>query len=141
MKWVKSSQPKKQRKALFNAPLHKRQKLMAAPLSPELRKQYGVRSLPVRAGDEVVVMRGGFRGHKGKVARVDLRRMRIYIEGATINNARGEPRYYPIHPSNVMIVNLNLDDKKRREMLERRKAARELAARLREAAKPPAGQG
>jgi len=141
VKWVKSSQPKKQRRALFNAPLHKRQKLMSATLSPELRKQYGVRSLPVRVGDEVVIMRGGFRGHKGKVTRVDLRRMRIYVEGATINNARGEPRYYPIHPSNVMIVTLNLDDKRRREIIERKKTARELYARLREAARGATSAG
>jgi len=141
LKWVKSSQPKKQRRALFNAPLHKRQKLLSATLSPELRRQYGVRSLPVRAGDEVVVMRGGFRGHKGKVARVDLRRMRIYVEGATVNNARGEPRYYPIHPSNVMIVSLNMDDERRREIIDRRKAARRLLARLREAARGAVASG
>jgi len=144
VKWVKSSQPKKQRRALFNAPLHKRQKLMAAPLSPELRKQYGVKTLPIRKGDEVVILRGGFRGHRGKVTRVDLRSMRIYVEGATVNNARGEPRYYPIHPSNVMIVSLDLSDKRRRELLERKKAARELFKALQEAARGAAsgaGQG
>ena len=123
MRWVKSSQPRKQRRALFNAPLHKRQKLMSAPLSPELRKQYGIRNLPVRKGDEVVIMRGN-------VVRVDLRRMRIYVDGATIKNARGEPRYYPIHPSNVMIVSLNLDDKARREIIERKKKGRELQLAL-----------
>jgi large subunit ribosomal protein L24 len=130
MKWVKSSQPRKQRRALFNASLHKRQKLMSAPLSPELRKQYGIRNLPVRKGDEVVIMRGDFKGHRGKVVRVDLRKMRIYVEGATIKNARGEPRYYPIHPSNVMIVSLNLEDKARREIIERKKKAREIQLSL-----------
>ncbi len=130
MRWVKSSQPRKQRRALFNAPLHKRQKLMSALLSPELRKQYGIRNLPVRKGDEVVIMRGSFKGHRGKVVRVDLRRMRIYVDGVTIKNARGEPRYYPIHPSNVMIVSLNLDDKTRREIIERKKKGRELQLAL-----------
>ncbi len=130
MRWVKSSQPRKQRRALFNAPLHKRQKLMSALLSPELRKQYGIRNLPVRKGDEVVIMRGSFKGHRGKVVRVDLRRMRIYVDGVTIKNARGEPRYYPIHPSNVMIVSLNLDDKARREIIERKKKGRELQLAL-----------
>ncbi|MET1100886.1 MAG: 50S ribosomal protein L24 [Pyrodictiaceae archaeon] len=125
MKWTKSSQPRKQRRALFQAPLHKRRKIMAAPLSPELRKEYGIRSLPVRSGDEVVVLRGNWKGHKGKVVKVDLRRMRIYIEGVTVKNARGEPKYYPIHPSNVMIVKLNLDDKKRRELIERKRRLRE----------------
>ncbi|ABM81141.1 50S ribosomal protein L24 [Hyperthermus butylicus] len=134
MRWVKSSQPRKQRRALFNAPLHKRQKLMAAPLSPELRKQYGIRSLPVRVGDEVVIMRGDFKGHRGKVVRVDLRRMRIFVEGVTITNARGEPRYYPIHPSNVMIVSLNLDDERRRQIIERKRRQRELQLALMKAA-------
>ena len=125
MRWVKSSQPRKQRKAFFNAPLHKRQKLTAAPLSPELRQKYGIRSLPVRVGDEVVVMRGDWKGHRGKVVEVDLKRLRIYVEGVTVKNARGEPRYYPIHPSNVMIVKLNLDDKRRLEIIERKRKARE----------------
>ena len=125
MRWVKSSQPKKQRRAYFNASLHKRQKMMAAPLSPELRQQYGIRSLPVRVGDEVLIMRGMFRGHRGKVVRVDLKRMRIFVQGATIKNSRGEDRYYPIHPSNVMIVKLDLSDPRRREVIERKRKARE----------------
>lgn len=141
MRWVESSQPKKQRRALYRAPLHKRQKIVAAPLSEELRSKYGVRTLPVRKGDEVLIVRGGFRGHKGKVVRVDLKRYRIYVEGATVNNARGEPRYYPIHPSNVVIVSLNLDDKRRREIIERKRASRELVKALQDAARrlAPAG--
>ncbi|NPA04521.1 MAG: 50S ribosomal protein L24 [Crenarchaeota archaeon] len=130
MRLTESRQPRKQRKALFNAPLHKRQKLVSAPLSPELRERYGIRSLPVRKGDEVLIMRGDWKGQKGKVAKVDLKRMRIYIEGITVKNARGEPRYYPIHPSNVMIVNLNLDDKRRKEIIERRRKGREAVLKL-----------
>ena len=125
MRWIKSSQPKKQRRAFFNAPLHKRQKMMAAPLSKELREKYGIRSLPVRVGDEVVVMRGNWKGHRGKVVEVDLKRMRIYVEGVTVTNARGEPRYYPLHPSKVMIVKLNLDDRRRLEIIERKRRQRE----------------
>ncbi|MEM4738276.1 MAG: 50S ribosomal protein L24, partial [Acidilobaceae archaeon] len=60
-----SSQPRKQRLALFTAPLHTRQKLMSAPLSPELREKYGVKNLPVRKGDKVRIMRGDFKGHEG----------------------------------------------------------------------------
>lgn len=133
MRWTKSSQPRKQRRAFYNAPLHKRQKLVAAPLSPELRKQYGVRTLPVRVGDEVVIMRGMFKGHRGKIVKVDLKRMRIHVEGATITNARGEPRFYPIHPSNVMIVSLKLDDERRKAIIERKKQSRELLQTLKNA--------
>ena len=125
MRWTSSSKPSKQRKYLFNAPLHKRRKLMAAMLSPELREEYGIRNIPVRKGDEVIVLRGNWKGHRGKVVEVDLRAMRIYVDGVTIKNARGEPRYYPIHPSNVMIVKLDLSDPKRREYIEKRRNERE----------------
>lgn len=38
-------QPRKQRKFLYNAPLHLRGgKIMSAPLSKELREKYGVRT-------------------------------------------------------------------------------------------------
>jgi large subunit ribosomal protein L24 len=117
-----SKQPKKQRRAYYNAPLHKRQKLVSAPLSRELREKYGVRSLPVRKGDKVRIMRGDFKGHEDKVVRVDLKRYVIYVDGVTIKKADGTPVFRPIHPSNVMIIELNLDDDWRKKILERRGA-------------------
>lgn len=119
---TRSRQPRKQRRAYYRAPLHVRQKLMSATLSPELREKYGVRSLPVRAGDKVKVMRGDFKGHVGKVVKVDLRRYRIYIDGVTIKKSDGTPVFRPIHPSNVMIVELDLSDPWRKKILERRGA-------------------
>jgi large subunit ribosomal protein L24 len=117
-----SKQPRKQRKALYNAPLHIRQKLMSAPLSPELREKFGVRNLPVRTGDKVRIMRGDFKGHEGKVVKVDLKKLRIYVEGVTIKKADGTRVFRPIHPSKVMIIELNLKDPWRRKILERRGA-------------------
>ncbi len=122
---IKSSKPRKQRKAYFNAPLHKRQKFMTAPLSKELQAKLGIKRLPVRKGDKVMIMRGDFAGLVGKVVEVDLKRMRIFVEGATIRKASGETVYYPIHPSNVMIVELDLSDPKRKEIIERKRRARE----------------
>ncbi len=131
--WVKSSHPRKQRRAYFNAPLHKRHKFMTAPLSKELQKQLGIKRLPVRKGDTVLIVRGDFKGVKGKVVKVDLKRVRIYVEGATIRKASGEPVYYPIHPSKVVIVELDLSDPKRREIIERiRKAREEFLKKLQE---------
>ena len=115
-----SKQPRKQRKAYFNAPLHKRQKLMTAPLSPELREKYGVKNLPVRKGDKVRIMRGDFKGHEGEVVRADLKRYVIFVDGVTIEKADKTPVFRPIHPSNVMIVSLKLDDEWRRRIIERR---------------------
>ncbi len=130
---TRSSQPRKQRKAYFNAPLHIRQKFMTAPLSPELREKLGIKRLPVRKGDVVRIMRGDWKGHEGKVVRVDLKRIRIYVEGVTVKRADGTPRYYPIHPSKVMIVKLDLSDKRRQEIIERKRKAREAILAKKEA--------
>ncbi len=124
---TRSAKPSKQRKALFNAPLHKRQKLVTAPLSRELREKYGVKRLPVRSGDTVRVMRGKWAGHEGKVVKVDLKKIRLHIEGVQIKKADGTPVYYPIHPSKVMIISLNLSDPLRREIIERKKAKKEVS--------------
>ena len=132
---TRTSKPSKQRKMLFQAPDHIRYKHFAAPLAPELKKSYGTRSLPVRSGDTVRVMRGDHKGFEGKVARVDRKKFRIYVEGLTREKVDGSTVFVPIHPSKVMITKLNLDDKWRKKILERRKKAREIAEKVVE--KPP----
>lgn len=103
---MKSKQPGKQRKARYKSPLHRRQKLVSALLDGKLRAKHGRRSMGLRKGDTVVVMRGDFRGHKGKVARVSLKRMKVFVEGVTVQKADGSDRFYPLDPSNVKIVKL-----------------------------------
>ena len=114
-----SRQPRKVRKKYYNKPLHNRHKDMRAPLSPELRAEYGIKKLPVRKGDTVVIMRGSFKGHEGKVVRVDLKRRRVFVEGATRTKADGSEIFVPIHPSKVMITKLDLSDKLRKRIIER----------------------
>jgi large subunit ribosomal protein L24 len=118
---TKSKKPSKQRKAMFQAPLHIRRKFMTAPLSDELVEKYGIKRLPVRKGDKVRIMRGEFTGVEGKVTRVDLRKMRIYVEGVTRQRMDGTPVFVPIHPSKVMIIELDLSDQKRKELIEKKK--------------------
>ncbi|MEM1563836.1 MAG: 50S ribosomal protein L24 [Candidatus Bathyarchaeia archaeon] len=132
---TQTSKPSKQRKMLFQAPDHIRYKHFAAPLAPELRKSYGTRSLPVRSGDTVRVLRGDHKGFEGKVARVDRKKFRIYVEGLTREKVDGSTVFVPIHPSKVMITKLNLDDKWRKKILERRKKAKKVAEEIVE--KPP----
>ncbi|MEM4827756.1 MAG: 50S ribosomal protein L24, partial [Desulfurococcaceae archaeon] len=69
----------------------------------------------------VRVMRGDYTGHEGRVVKVDLKRVRIFVEGVQMKKADGTPVYYPIHPSKVMIVKLDLSDKYRLNIVERRK--------------------
>jgi len=40
---------------------------MSCHLSKDLRKKHGIRSLPIRKDDEVIVVRGTLKGSKGKV--------------------------------------------------------------------------
>ena len=112
--------PRKQRKRLFNAPAHIRHKLMAAPLSNELAASKGAKTLPVRKGDTVRILRGDNKGFEGKVSRVDLKAYRIYLEGLTREKVDGTNIFLPIHPSKVQIRNLNLDDKWRKDILARK---------------------
>ena len=112
--------PSTVRKRWFNAPLHRRRKYLSAPLSPELRAEYGTRSLPVRKGDTVVILKGDWKMKEGKVTRIDTKRMRIYIEGLTRERMDGSTVPIPIRPWNVMITRLDLSDPWRKRILERR---------------------
>ena len=112
--------PGKQRKNLFSAPAHLRHKIMSAPLSPELVKSRGAKTLPVRKGDTIRIMRGDHAGFEGKIQRVDLSEYRIYVEGLTREKVDGTAIFVSVHPSKVMIRNLGLDDKWRKEILKRK---------------------
>ncbi len=113
-----SKKPSKQRKRLFNAPLHRRGKIMSVHLSPELRDKYGVRSIPIRVGDKVRILRGDNRGIEGKVTKVDRKNYKVFVENVVRENARGDKIPIPIHYSNLMIIDLDLSDQWRRRKLE-----------------------
>eukprot|EP01016_Furgasonia_blochmanni_P001096 TRINITY_DN1039_c0_g1_i1.p1 TRINITY_DN1039_c0_g1~~TRINITY_DN1039_c0_g1_i1.p1 ORF type:complete len:180 (+),score=57.35 TRINITY_DN1039_c0_g1_i1:162-701(+) len=112
----------KQRRAHFAAPSHLRRKLMSAHLSEELRKKHNVRAVPVRKDDEVIIVRGTYKGHKGKVTQVYRRRWCIYVEKLSKTKANGAPFQIPIHPSKVFITKLKTN-RDRTDLL-KRKAAR-----------------
>lgn len=115
------TKPGKQRKMLYQAPLHARRKHFSARLSPKLKASHRVSALPVRSGDKVRIMRGDQRGLEGKVTRVDTRKYRVFIEGLTREKVDGTTVFVSVHPSKVMITGLNMDDKWRKEILERKK--------------------
>lgn len=121
MAFSKSSKPRKQRKALYNAPLHIRQKLVSAHLSRELRAQLGKRSLQLRKGDEIRIMRGSHSGKAGKVAEVDLKKLKIYVEGIVRKTAKGNEAKVPLQPSNLVITKADFGDKMRQRILEKTK--------------------
>jgi large subunit ribosomal protein L24 len=114
-----SVQPRKQRYARYNAPLHVRRKQIASHLADNLILRYNRRSIPVVKGDIVRVMRGAFRGHEDKIASVDLKLRKVTVEGVTITKADGKKKARAIDPSNLLITKLNLTDKLRRERITR----------------------
>ena len=115
--WLSSKQPRKQRKYIANAPLHIRHKFLSSQLSKSLREKYSKRNLPLRKGDEVLVMRGSFSKKKAKVTSINLKKSRIALEGIQRTKKDGTKVNVYFHPSVLQISSLNLDDKKRVELL------------------------
>jgi ribosomal protein uL24 len=102
---------------------HNRAKLMAAPLTKALRGRFKVRSIAVKAGDSVKVVAGGYKNRSGKVSRVDTRRSLVFIEGITEKGEKGKMKMAGISVENLQITKLDLHDKHRRTVLERRGAS------------------
>ena len=111
--WVASKQPRKQRKYLANAPNHLKRKLMSAPLDKPLKEKHKRRNIEVRKGDEVKVMRGKFKGKRGKVGVVDVKNTRIQVEGISRTKKGGEKVETWFSPSKVKIMVLDASDSKR----------------------------
>lgn len=117
-KWKSSSQTRKQRKYIYNAPLHLKRKLLSANLSKELRKKYHRRAFHLRKGDAVRIMRGEFKNKKGKVIETDAKKARVYLEGIQKTKKDGTKVNVPLKASKLQILELNLDDKKRIKSIE-----------------------
>jgi len=111
--WKASSQPRKQRKYSANAPLHIKRKLLSVNLSKELRKKHSRRNIPAIKGDTVKIMVGKFKKKNGKIISIDTKNSKIKIEGIMIKKQDGSKANVKIHPSNLQIIELNLNDKKR----------------------------
>lgn len=110
--WIRSTQPRKQRKYNYNAPLHIRHKFLSANLSKALREKYGKRSLPLRKGDEVLIMRGSFKKKKAKVSMVNIKRTKIALEGIQRSKKDGAKVNVFFHPSVLQIQSITTDTRR-----------------------------
>jgi large subunit ribosomal protein L24 len=110
---VTSSQPRKQRKFRYNAPLHIKSTFLNAHMSDELVKEHGIKTLRVVEGDTVKVMRGDHAGSEGKVREVDVKYESIAVDGIVEQKADGKEMPRKIHASNVLLTKLNTDDERR----------------------------
>jgi large subunit ribosomal protein L24 len=114
------TKPQITRKLARDAPNHKKSAAIRATLSSEMREKYGVRSVRVRKDDSVGVLRGEFKGVEGKVTKVFTSKGWINVEGVTREKIAGGTIPIKIHASNIVVNGLNLDDKKRRQSLEKK---------------------
>lgn len=112
--WNASTQPRKQRKYRYNAPLHIKGSFLAVHLTKDLRQKHGTRALRVRTGDKVRVLRGSFKGREGKVTSVDVKKVKVYVEKIENVKKDGATKVpYALEPSNLMLVELDASDKRR----------------------------
>ena len=112
---------------MYNAPTHSQRKRVKARLQTTDSRLAGIRSITVRVGDEVEVLRGDFgnpnsvktdsrgkrlgqsrgrAGLKAKVASVNTTSGMIFVDGLTMTTADGKEEAIPIHPSNVIVTAL-----------------------------------
>jgi len=123
---MSSIQPRKQRLARYTAPYHRRHREMSAPVDKGLRERQLARgfmyprSMPVRKGDRVLIVRGeGKTKSASVVAKVDRKARKIYVEGFTYFKSDGTELQRPIDPSNLVIINPDWSDIYRRKLLTR----------------------
>lgn len=112
-KWKKSKQPRKQRKHRHKANLHTRGKFLNTHLSKELAKKHRLKRVRLRVGDKLKVMRGKFKGREGKAELVDLKKSKVVMTGIEVSKKDGSKSKPLLHASNLLLIELNLDDKKR----------------------------
>lgn len=119
VKRISPKSPRKQRNLINKSPLHAHKNMLKCRLDEYLREEYAMRSIVPKKGDLVRVMRGQFRDTEGKIASVNYSKVRLYIDSATTTKSDGKEIQIPIHPSNALLVKLELDDE-RKKILERK---------------------
>lgn len=107
-----SKSPRKQRRRIRNATRHERKNLLKCRLDEFLQEEYGLRSLVIKKGDLVRIMRGQFRETEGKVVNVSYKKGVVYLDNTSVTKADGKEASVPIHPSNLMLVKLELDEER-----------------------------
>jgi large subunit ribosomal protein L24 len=111
--WKASTQPRRQRKYRYNAPLHILSKFTSVNLAKDLRSKYATRNIEVRKGDKIKVMRGQYKGKTGKVESVSIKDSKVYVAGVETIRKDGTKNLIALEPSKLQIVELDLTDKRR----------------------------
>ena len=116
-----ASKRRAQRKLQLGAPSSVKRKLMSSHLNKSLREQYKIRSLPIKRGDEVKILKGKAKGKTGKVVQVYRKRNVIYVDKVQRDKQNGQTVFLPTKPSYCLIEKL-LINKDRTKTIEKRAA-------------------
>lgn len=119
--WNSSTQPRKQRKYVHNAPLHIKQKFVRVHLSKDLRKKHKARAVGIRVGDKVKVLVGNYKGKEGKIATIQLKNTALFIEGIERIKKDGSKVRVPFHPSNLLLIGLDKEEKRFKKVIAEKK--------------------
>jgi large subunit ribosomal protein L24 len=103
---------------IYQASAVVKSKQLCSPLSKDLRKKYGKRSIRVIEGDTIRVLRGEFRGVAGKITKVSIQKNGVSVDGVKKEKLKGGNLDVFIHPSNLIVTDLNNEDKWRQNKLE-----------------------
>ena len=114
-----ASKRRSQRKRQLGAPSSIKRRLMSCHLVKTLRDQYKIRSLPIKRGDEVKILKGKSKGKAGKVVQVYRKRNVIYVDKVNREKQNGQSVFLPIRPCHCVIEKL-LINKDRTKTIERR---------------------
>ena len=69
----------------------------------------------------VKIMRGKFRKKQGKVQSVDLKKLKIIVEGIQVKKQDGSKANFPLKPSNLQIIKAEIDEVKEEKKTEEKK--------------------
>ena len=64
--------------------------------------------MPIRKDDEVLIVRGKYKGREGKVIQVYRKKWVIHVERVTVEKSNAATVPVGIHPSNVVITTLKV---------------------------------
>ena len=109
--------PDTERKKYHKEKIHRKKNRLHVHLSKDLRGKLKKkkRSMLVRKGDVVKVLRGPEKGKEAKVKSVSTVKRKVYLEGVVARSARAREMPVPLEPSNLLLVRLE-STKERKEM-------------------------
>ena len=65
-------------------------KQISSPLSKDLQKKYGKKSVRVVEGDSIKIVRGEFKGVDGKIGNISVEKNSISVEAVKKEKTKGE---------------------------------------------------